>query len=153
MALTSWLLLHCFQGRRYEIDGGVMSHDLTHKKCRINVFVMFCYLDGTNGSLSCFADVKPVLGTLASTEAYSSSQIYNQCSTSASEKNDHGFGTKSSNNTLCFFLGTLIHVEILLTVLIEINIIPRNLYWFLSSKKCSFTSPGDGKIQVVTDQN
>ncbi len=39
-----------------------MSHDLGHKKCKIKVFVMFCYLDRKNGSLSHFAEVKPGLG-------------------------------------------------------------------------------------------
>ncbi len=59
-----------------------------------------------------------VLGTLASTQWCNSSQIYNQYFTSAGEKNDHNRGTKSSNRTLCFFLGTPIHVGIILTKLI-----------------------------------
>ncbi len=58
-----------------------------------------------------------VLGTLASAQSCSSSQIYNQYSTTAEEKND-GLGTKSSNRTLCFFSGTPIHVGIILTLLI-----------------------------------
>ncbi len=45
----------------YEGDGGVMSHVLGLKKCRIKVFVMFCYLNGKNWSLSRFADVGPGL--------------------------------------------------------------------------------------------
>ncbi len=62
-----------------------MSHDLGHKKCRMKVFVMFCYVDGKNGLLFRFADMEPSLGNFSKLEAYSSSQIYNQCSTSTGE--------------------------------------------------------------------
>ncbi len=48
-----------------EGDGGVMSHELGHKKCSIKVSVMFCYLDGKNGPLSRFADVESDLGNFS----------------------------------------------------------------------------------------
>ncbi len=63
--LNSWLLLHFFQWQGYKGDNDVMSLDLRHKKCRIKVFVMFCYLDGKNGSLSRFAYMEPSLGNLS----------------------------------------------------------------------------------------
>ncbi len=66
-----------------------MSHDLGHKKCGSKVFVMFCYLDEKVGRCLVLHLWSLVLGTSESTEAYSSSQIYNQCSISAGEKNDH----------------------------------------------------------------
>ncbi len=139
--LTSGLLLHCFRGWGYEGDGSVMSYNLGPKKCRIKVFVMFCYLDGKNGSLSHFADVEPlVLRTLASTEAYSSSQTYNQCSTSAGKKNGRGLGTKSSNWTMRFSLGTQIHVEILLTIFIKDQYDHKELVLASLFKKIFITS-------------
>ncbi len=76
-----------------------------------------------------------VLGTLASTEAYGSSQINNQCSTSAREKNDHSLGTKPSNRTLCFFLGIPIYVEILLIILIGDQYDPKKLVLVFLFKK------------------
>ncbi len=42
--------------RGYEGYDGVMSHSLEHEKCRIKVFVKFCYADGRNASLSRFAN-------------------------------------------------------------------------------------------------
>ncbi len=59
-----------------------------------------------------------VLINLASTEAYSSSQIYSQCCTRTGEKNDCSFGTEFSNRTSYFFFTDPKHVEILLTTLI-----------------------------------
>ncbi len=55
----------CFQVWGYEDYGGVMSHGLRHKKCRIKVFVKFCYVDGRNGSQSRFVNVKPGLGNFS----------------------------------------------------------------------------------------
>ncbi len=132
MVLTSWLLLHCFHGRGYEGDSGEMSYDLGHKKCRIKVFVMCCYLDGKNGSLSRFADVEPGLGNFSKYRCIQQQQPNIQSVFHKRwRKNDHGLGTKSSNKTLRFFLGTSIHVEILLTILI------RDQY---DSKKLVFVS-------------
>ncbi len=60
-----FIVFALFSRTEYEGDSGVMSYDLGHKKCRIKVFVMFYYLDGKNGSLFRFADVKPYLGNLS----------------------------------------------------------------------------------------
>ncbi len=139
MVLTSWFFWHCFQVREYEGYGGAISHGHGHKKCRVKVFVIFCCVDGRNGSQSRFVDVEPVLGTLASTQSCSSSQIYSQCSTSAEEKNDHGLATKSSNKTLSFFLGTLIHVGIILTILIWNQYHSKKLILVSVSKNTFFT--------------
>ncbi len=48
-----------------DVSSPVMSHYLGHKKSRIEVFVMFCYLNGKNGSLFRFADVAPGLGNFS----------------------------------------------------------------------------------------
>ncbi len=118
MVLTSWLLLHCFQEREYEGDGGVMSHDLRHKKCRIKVFLMFCYVNERNGSLSCFTDVEPGLGNFSQ---YSGVQQQPNIWSVFYERWRIKWPrprTKSSNRILCSFLGTPIHVGIILTILI-----------------------------------
>ncbi len=43
----------------------IMSHGLGHKNCRVKIFVMFCHLDGRDGSLSCFPDVEPGLSNFS----------------------------------------------------------------------------------------
>ncbi len=49
----------------YEGNVGVMIHSFGHKKCRIKVFVMFCYLDGRYESLSHYANVEPRPGNFS----------------------------------------------------------------------------------------
>ncbi len=114
----TWCLpVHCFctvfKGGGYEGDGRVMSHNLGHEKCRIKVFVMFCYLGGKNGSLSRFEIVEPGLGNFSKYRGIQQQpniqSVFHKCW----RKKWPRLGTKSSNRILCFFLGTPIHVEIL----------------------------------------
>ncbi len=49
----------------YEDDGGVMNHDLGHKKLQNQVFVVFYYLEGRNGSLSHFAGMEAGVGNFS----------------------------------------------------------------------------------------
>ncbi len=118
MVLTSWFLWHSFRCGDMRIMAVLWAtaSDIRSVESRFSWnFVM--WMEGI-GRCLILRMWSLVLGTLTSKQSCSSNQIYNRYSTSAGEKNDHGLGTKSSNRTLCFFLGTPIHVKIILTILI-----------------------------------
>ncbi len=150
--LTNWLLLHCFQGRGYEGDGGVMSHDLECKKCRIKVFVMFCYRDGKNGSLSHFADVGPGLGNFSKYRGMQQQPNIQSEFHKRWRKKWPWLGTKSNDRTLCFFLGIPIHVEILYDSkkLVWVSLFKKNFFYiYIELRRWENTSGNRLKLGIL----
>ncbi len=148
MMPTSWFFWHCFQVRGFMAVLRVTASDIKSVESRF----LWNFAMGMEGMGLCLVlwIWSLVLGTLASTQSCRSSQIYNQYSTSAGEKSDHGLRTKSSNRSLCFFLETPIHVGIILTLLIWDQYHSKKLLLVSLSKNTFFTST---KIQMVTDQD
>ncbi len=103
MVLTSWFLWHCFQVWDMKVMAVLWATTSDIKGIESRFLWNFVMWMKGMGRCLVLWMWSLVLGTLASIQSCSSSQIYSQCSTSAGKKNDHGVGTKSSNKTLSFF--------------------------------------------------